>query len=121
MSKDYFTPLDLDAAFPKPAEPTPVPSGDPAKDHAKAEAIVYARQMINEELSRVRTGTSKHVTTALQFTENKTPFCIALSMLPPDRATPVDALRVVALAKQDFGDKFANFVLEQFKPIFGDK
>jgi hypothetical protein len=120
MSNDYFTPVDLDAAFPKEPEPVQVPSGDPAKDHAKAEAIVYARQTINEELSRVRTGTSKHVQSAQQFTENKTPFCIALGMLS-GKATPVDALKVVALAKQDFGDKFANFVLEQFKPLFGDK
>lgn len=120
MSKDYFTPLDLDASFPKEAEPVQVPSGDPAKEHAKAEAIVYARQLINEELMRVRTGTSRHVPTAQQFTENTTPFCIALGQLPP-KATAIEALQVVALAKQDFGEKFATFVLEVFKPIFGDK
>ena len=120
MSKEYFTPVDLDSAFPKEAEPVQVPSGDPAEAHAQAEAITQARQIINEELMRVRTGTSKNVTTAQQFTENKTPFCIALGRMPPT-ATAVEALTVVALAKQDFGEKFANFVLEVFKPIFGDK
>lgn len=120
MSKDYFTPIDLDAAFPKEAEAVTVASGDPAQEHARAEAIHEAKRLINDELQRVRTGTSKHVSTAQQFNETKTPFCLLLSRLPTN-ATPVDALQIVAMAKQDFGDKFANFVLEIFKPIYGTK
>lgn len=120
MSKDYFTPVDLDAAFPALEETSKVPSCDPAADKAREEAIGGAVKTINDELQRVRTGTSKHVSTAQQFNEAKTPFCLLLSRLPA-KATAIEALQVVAMARQDFGEKFANFVLETFKPIFGDK
>lgn len=120
MSKNYFTPIDLDAAFPVPQEPVKPPSGDPALDRSKVEAIFYINGQINDELSRIRSGNSKNVPTAQQFTESKTPFCIAITHLS-GKSTSVDVLKVVALAKQDFGDKFANFVLELFKPLFGAK
>lgn len=120
MSKNYFTPIDLDAAFPTPVEPVKAPSGDPAAVQAQAEAIVYVRGLVNDELQRIRTGNSKTVSTAQHFNETKTPFCIAMSQLPAT-ATAVDVLQVIALAKQDFGDKFANFVLDLFKPIYGVK
>ena len=120
MSNEYYKPLDLDALFPKPVEESKKPGVDPAAVKAREEEIGIAVRTINEELQRVRTGTSKYVNTAQQFVENKTPFCINLSRLTPS-STPMDALAVVALARQDFGEKFATFVLDCFKPLYGDK
>ena len=120
MSKDYFTPVDLDAAFPAPVEEVKVPSIDPAAVKAKEEYIGIALRDINQELQRVRSGSSKYVVSAQQFNESKTPFCIALKNLNQSTKT-ADAFIMIALARQDFGEKFANFVIECFKPIYGDK
>ena len=120
MTKQYFTPIDFDKEFPIAPVPVKVPSRDPNEEKIKEESIGLARQKINEELQRVRTGSSKLVSTAQHFNEGKTPFCIALAQLPA-QATTVEALKLIAIARQDFGEKFATFVLDVFKPIFGDK
>lgn len=119
---NYFTPVDFDTIFPVTPEVAPAPGLDPAVVQAKAEAVHAVIKQITNELTKIRSGQSALVPTATQFVENKTPFCIALNHLPEDRSkmTPVMGLALTALARQDFGERFATFVLELFKPVFKD-
>ena len=120
MNNEYYTPPDLDAMFPVAVEASKTPSSDPDAIKAKEEGIGIATKAINEELTKVRSGISSYVGGARQFDPNKTPFCLFLKKMSTTTSQE-DAVQLIALARQDFGDKFANFVVSSFKPVYGDK
>jgi hypothetical protein len=122
MSKEYFVPVDFDALYPPPTPPSSPSVPSPEANQAKAEAVYAAVREINLQLIAIRTGQSNIIKQAIQFTPEKTPFCITLervrTMDKQENLTKAHVLQLVALARQDFGETFATFVLEQFKPVF---
>jgi hypothetical protein len=126
MSKEYFVPVDFDALYPPEVAPAPLAASTPEANQARAEAVFAAVKEINHQLTSIRTGQSNIVKQAIQFTPEKTPFCITLervrTMEKQENLTKAHVLQLVALARQDFGELFATFVLEKFKNVFtGDK
>ena len=119
MSKDYFTKVDLDAVFPAEVEQK-INAATPKGSNEKTEEIAAAVANISAELERVRTGASKLVPHAVQFVESKTPFCINLAGFQANPSLSA-AFYLVALARQDFSERFSKFVLEQFQTIYGSK
>lgn len=121
MSKEYFTPVDFDALYPPAPKTVVPPSPSPEQNVAKAEAVYDAVRTISFQLTAIRSGDSTIIKQAIQFTPEKTPFCIALERvrtMEQKNLNKAQVLQLVALARQDFGELFATFVLEKFKPVF---
>lgn len=127
MSDSYYKAPDLDALFPKevPAVTT-VPSRDPEASKRASEALHAAIGQINNELGRIRAGTSHLIPNAIAFTPEKTPFCLILKLMGTETAREefdvVSAKKhidqVVKMARQDFGETFSNFVASEINKVF---
>lgn len=128
MSDSYYKAPDLDSLFPKdqPLVPTAAPGQNPEDAKRSSEALHEAVLQINNELARVRSGTSRIIPNAINFTPEKTPFCLMLKLMDMETAQEkFDIVRakkhvdqVVKLARQDFGERFANFVTEEINKAF---
>lgn len=111
MSKDLFSPVNYDEAFPTPeAVVAPVVPEEPM-------TVERAIALINAELAKVPLGTSKMVPHAIQINPKSTPFLITLNTFQSD-PTVDQATALVNLAAQDFGTTFSRFVSSTVAPLF---
>lgn len=112
MSKELFKPVDFDKLYPAEVEAPEDFKEAQAKpvDKAKVEEIV---KTIQAELHAMSAGQSKLFAYAISYTPEKTPFCIALRTF----AERPDSKKLIALAKQDFTARFADFVAGLVAPL----
>lgn len=111
MSKDIFTPVNYDEAFP----PAPQATASVVPETPKTAAEVV--EAINAELQRIQLGTSKMTPHAVQVREGSTPFLHSLKTFSAE-PTVDNAVALVSISKQDFSATFARYVESLVTPLF---
>jgi hypothetical protein len=119
MSKTYetiplFSAVDYDAAFPKVVATTPVQAAVVERTSKQVIAL------INDELQKIALGTSKLTPHAVQVRQGSTPFISALKTFEVDPKV-LQAVHLVAVARQDFGTPFGDFVESLVTSLFKGK
>lgn len=111
---NLFTPVDYDNLYPaKPAD---------AKVEVNEEPMTapMAVDVINLELNRIRFGTSKLTANAVNFKDDKSPFCTSLKRFAAEPSTQL-GLDMSNMATQDFGKLFGDFVANLMVKVFEGK
>lgn len=110
-----FNAVDYEAAF--PVKPVPrAPTAAPAEVLTSAKVI----DLINAELEKIAVGTSKMTPHAVQVRKGSTPFLSALNTFGVEPKL-LQAISLIEIARQDFGQTFGDFVEKLVQPLFGRK
>ena len=115
---DYFNKVDFDKLFP-PEVATIIEQLDKKAENNQA-LVDVAIDRIEAELISISLGTSSLIPRAVFYDREKSPFCKAMTTFQKAPSLSL-GFKMVAMAKQDFGERFSKFVLEQLQTIYGSK